>query len=54
MIQCSKMVNFDSTEACLTSKWVEFCQQFNGGDDAKKIVTHTETPQAAMGKKQLK
>ena len=28
--QCSKIVNFNRTEAGLTSKWVEFCQQFNG------------------------
>ena len=25
-----KIVNFDHTGAGLTSKWVEFCQQFNG------------------------
>ena len=59
MIQCSKMVNFNRTEAGLTSKWgrispaVQWCYQnqsncilqrcTTSGNVAKKFVTHTET-----------
>ena len=59
MIQCSKMVNFNCTEAGLTSKWGRissadqryYQNQFiciirrctTPGDVTEKFVTHTET-----------
>ena len=37
-----KIVNFDHTGAGLTSKWVEFCQQFNGAIRTSLTAQHDD------------